>query len=62
MSYWVELRCDVRANGCLSHTNDGPTAHVANIQTGERILKTNATKDGWNIGQGKHVCPNCKEK
>ncbi len=74
MGIWIEIHCDVHADGppdpkrispfCWSNDASIPGAMTANprerIIRGLRRLERQAKRAGWVKRRGMWVCPNCK--
>ena len=68
MSYWVELHCDVKANGlnaynepgCFTHRNENIGALVNNLGAAGIMLKDIAIQRKWQKIKRGWACPYCK--
>lgn len=67
MTFWLELHCDVRRDGCRNHQNETPMVLLSNaeVRSGPRLLALDARKKGWRFrrsnGMSGWVCPPCQE-
>lgn len=71
MAYWVELHCDVLADGphmqqiCVTNRNDSPGVLVkalSDIRPAALKLRETAVKHGWlRLDRVRFACPNCKD-
>ena len=68
MSWWVELRCDVRSRSCLSHANLGPMrlVHQGKMSLASAVdmrkIVQEAKDAGWRYSDRRWICPKCWEQ
>lgn len=70
MSYWVELQCDIKANGsnaygepgCFSHRNESIGVLVNSLSSASKMLKDMAIQRNWQKIRTGWCCPYCKHK
>jgi hypothetical protein len=67
MAFWIELRCDVRRDGCYSNQNNGPTKLAGSTRQAVKAAISQVEQDAL-LQMWRHhhllgwACPSCRKE